>query len=117
MKKLLTSCICILLFCLFSPVNGQSVKYSKVKISLLQKSLQQIAALGIATDHGDFRKNVYFESDLSEAEIQQLAAAGFDYEIVVHDVAQYYRDRNMRTKQGRCSSHCHQFFKLHSVTY
>ena len=95
MKKLVILCIYAFIISLFTQVIGQAVQYSKVRISLAQHSMQQIAALGIATDHGDFRNNSYFESDLSESEIQQLAASGFDYEIVVQDVAQYYRDRNM----------------------
>lgn len=95
MKKFIILCFYALIISVFTEALGQAVQYSKVKISLTQQTMQQIAALGIATDHGDFRKNSYFESDLSETEIQQLAAAGFDYEIVVQDVVQYYRDRNM----------------------
>src|SRR5690606_2820674 len=64
--------------------------YSKVKIMIDSQGLQQLAELGVAVDHGNYKKNTFFITDLSEYEIQTVQAAGFAYEILIDDVKEYY---------------------------
>jgi hypothetical protein len=49
---------------------------------------------GICTDHGIHKKNKYFETDLSQSEINILEDLGFNYSIEINDVSQYYRNIN-----------------------
>lgn len=84
MKPLLMLCA---LFC-GTLLYGQ--QYSKVKIFTDSQGLQQLAELGVAVDHGTWKKNTFFITDLSEYEIQTVQAAGFSYEILIQDVKKYY---------------------------
>ncbi len=71
--------------------SAQSHIHSRVKIWTGEAGMRQLGAMGIETDHGDYRKNVWFISDFSESEIQKIAAAGFQYEILIEDVSSHYR--------------------------
>lgn len=90
MKKVFfTLCLSLLIFLTASAQE----KYSKVRISLLGKSIQQLAATGIAVEEGTFKKGVFLETDLSSSEIVKIAEAGFDYDIRITDVSKFYAQR------------------------
>ena len=82
----------VLSLLVFLGVSAQE-NYSKVRISLNGKNMQQLAATGIDVNEGIFKKGAYFETDLSSSEIAQLAEAGFDYEVRIADVSKYYAER------------------------
>jgi len=88
-KHLLTLLLCFLAFA----GSAQTQKYSRVKIWTGDAGLRKLSSLGIETDHGDYRKNVWFISDFSESEINRVAAAGFRYDIIIDDVSAYYRSQ------------------------
>ena len=67
--------------------------YSKVRIFLNGKTIQQLAATGIAIEEGSYKKGAYLETDLSETEMANVAEAGFKYEIHIADVSKYYAER------------------------
>lgn len=90
MKKVFfTLCLSLLIFLTASAQE----KYSKVRISLLGKSIQQLATTGIAVEEGTFKKGVFLETDLSSSEIVKIAEAGFDYDIRITDVSKFYAQR------------------------
>ncbi len=92
MKKL------IFLFLLLSSFAdyAQQAKHSRAKIFLNdnEKTLKNLAQLGLAVDHGENKKNVYFISDFSEHEINIAKEHGYTVEIIIDDVAKYYADQN-----------------------
>ncbi len=88
MKKLLSVSI---LFCLLAFAGSAQIsKYSRIKIWTGDAGMRKLSSLGIETDHGNFKKNFWFESDFSEYEISKIAAAGFKYEVVIDDTIEKY---------------------------
>ena len=88
-KEFFTLIISLLVFLAASAQDN----YSRVRIFLDGKSMQQLAATGIAIEEGTFKKGAYFETDLSSSEIARVVEAGFKYETRIADVAQFYADR------------------------
>jgi hypothetical protein len=89
-KEIITLVISLLIFL---GTNAQE-NYSKVRISLDGKNIQEIVAEGIDVTEGIYKKDVYFETDLSSSEINRIAAKDFEYEIRIADVSKYYAERS-----------------------
>lgn len=75
------------------------MNYSRVKISLANTSLSDLAALGLETDHGQVARGRFLINDFSEAEIALLARHGFDYEVLIPDVTAWYREQRQQPEQ------------------
>ncbi len=80
---------------------GQEQQYHRVKINTGKDGLARLAAAGIAVDHGSFKKEVYFISDLSDAEIAAVQSTGLTYTVLIPDVGAYYRERNSRQEAAK----------------
>jgi hypothetical protein len=70
-------------------------KYSRVKIYSTNQELQEIAELGIEVDHGTRKNNNWLITDISESQVELLKNNGFDVDIEIDDVTQYYIQRNL----------------------
>jgi hypothetical protein len=81
-------------------------EYSRAKIHTDSRGLQQLAELGIAIDHGHVKQDTYFISDLSVSEIQQVRDAGFEVDILIPDVKQFYIDRNAAASEPTRNTTC-----------
>ena len=79
----------------------QQEKYAEIKIHIDEKGLEKLAQLGLAVDHGIGKKGVFFIGDFSESELKQIEQAGFTYEILQADLANYYLERNTNTEEQR----------------
>lgn len=88
MKKLLL--LTILLWSSWSFAQD----YSRAKIYADSRGLQTLAELGIAIDHGTIKRETFFISDFSSAEIAAIRAAGFTVDILIEDVQAYYVNQN-----------------------
>ena len=80
-------------------VNGQAQEhYSRAKIYLGDKNhtMKNLAALGLAVDHGEYKKNTFFVSDFSAREIENAQNAGFRVEIIIDDVVKHYQEQNKK---------------------
>lgn len=76
-------------------LTAQQQKYHRAKIYYQNETqFHQLEQLGIPLDHGVHKKNVFFESDFSEEELQNARNIGAQVEIVIEDVRQFYLDRN-----------------------
>lgn len=92
MKKL---CISLLFLTLSVALFAQKEKYSRAKIYLdKEKNLQGLSQLGLAVDHGQHKKNMYFISDFSERELANVKANGYTVDILIDDVSAHYKDQN-----------------------
>jgi carboxypeptidase T len=101
MKKLL------LIASLSLSMLSQAQEYSRAKILTDSRGLQTLAELGVAVDHGTVKRETFFISDFSAAEIQLIKNAGFEVEILIPDVKQYYVDRNAtQTEPSRNATGC-----------
>jgi carboxypeptidase T len=72
--------------------------YSRAKINLDANghTLRDLSALGIAVDHGQYKKNTFFTSDFSGHEIELAKNAGFKVDIIIEDVVKHYQDQNKK---------------------
>ncbi len=86
-------------------LNAQKIKYSKVKIYATDEALYQLGNLGVAIDHGIRKKNTFFISDFSENEIQIMKEHGYQIEVLIDDVQEYYKEqlRAQPTKNANCT--------------
>ncbi|PKP51898.1 MAG: hypothetical protein CVT92_11440 [Bacteroidetes bacterium HGW-Bacteroidetes-1] len=74
--------------------NAQSEShFSRVKISLINKDIQQLAETGIDLTEGYLKTGVFLETDLSTKEINLVREAGFEIETLIEDVSAFYRER------------------------
>lgn len=84
----------ILLLLAFLAVNAQQeMRYARVKISLEGKEIGQLAQTGIDVTEGHYKAGVFLETDLSDAEIVAVEAAGFELTKIIDDVSAFYRER------------------------
>lgn len=85
---------CFFLIIIFAnQIKGQSLEksiYHKLKINITGRNIQDLTKAGIETDHGLYIKNRFFTSDFNEEEIEIIKNLGFEYEVLIDDVAQYY---------------------------
>ncbi len=72
--------------------------YSRAKVYLdnEQHSIKALSALGVAVDHGEYKKNTFFTTDFSAHELKTIRKAGFKVDILIKDVAKHYRDQNKK---------------------
>ncbi len=69
--------------------------YHRVKIFYDDiEQLKLIENAGIAIDHGFYKKETYFESDFSQAELETIKGLGFTTEISIDNVGAYYKNQN-----------------------
>jgi len=83
----------ILLF-ISSILFAQSENYSRIKIKLETKTIEELASLGLDAEHGDYQPGHYFTGDFSAKERQTITNAGFTFEVLISDVQAYYIDQN-----------------------
>lgn len=73
--------------------TSSAPEYSRVKIWLDGRSATELAKLGIDLSEGDYRKGVWFTSDLNAQTIAKINHAGFRTEILIGDVKSFYKNR------------------------
>lgn len=82
-----------LAFLLFSTLMiSQSTLYRRAKIDLKNKDINELAKIGVETDHGKFVPFRSLENDYSVEELELISEAGFEYEIVINDVVSHYQN-------------------------
>ena len=75
---------------------SQTEQYSRAKILFTpDKTILDVQRVGVAVDHGEYKKGVSFTSDFSDTEIEKLKQAGFTVEILIADVQKHYREQNI----------------------
>jgi hypothetical protein len=95
--------LCLVLLLLASvSLLGQnpSEKYHRTRIRLEGHSMQELASLGLEVDHGEYVVGRHLTNDFSESELRQLTEAGFEYEILISDMKDYYTNRERRIAEN-----------------
>ncbi len=102
-----STAVVALLF-LFQCANAQKKEqFSRAKIYLDNShTINGLSSMGLAVDHGEHKKNTFFVSDFSAAEIQQARDAGYKVEIEIADVSKHYRDQNKKKAEKTTSTSC-----------
>ncbi len=93
MKKL-AFLIALTLSIFITQANENKKIYSRVKIQLENRDLTELAELGIALQANEFKAGQFFTGEFSSSELKIISEAGFEYEILIHDMTQYYQSRN-----------------------
>lgn len=85
----------VLFFFLFASISMSAQQYSRVKI-LLDKdhTIQDLGALGLEVDHGNYAPFKHFIHEFSDKEIKQIEAAGFQLQVLIEDLEAYYVNQN-----------------------
>jgi carboxypeptidase T len=72
---------------------AEQPRYSRVKI-FPDRDLSELGVLGLPMDNMEFKPGEYLLGEYSEHELKKLDAAGVPYEVLIWDMAYFYRARN-----------------------
>lgn len=86
----------VLLFCVYGAFAQKQERYSRAKVFLnaTDHTIRDLSGLGVAVDHGEYKKNTFFITDFSASELKAMRKAGFRVQIIIKDVSKHYRDQN-----------------------
>lgn len=88
----------LFVFCIsLTNAQEQPGKFSRLKISLEEKTLEELARLGLETDHGTIKQGSYIINDYSFEEQKLLKAKGVGFKILIDDVGRHYVDQNHKS--------------------
>lgn len=79
----------ILFLFLFTSLSAQH--FNSVKIDLKDRSIVELAKLGLDVEHGIFAKGKHFTGVFSDKELMTIEQAGFQYEVLIEDLSNYRR--------------------------
>ncbi len=96
MQKLFSLAALLLLFCCLA--NAQQQKYSRVKVYADKYQTAQLAAMGVAADHGETKRGHWFITDLSADEMNIVKSAGLSFDVLIDDVPLFYLNQNLNLK-------------------
>lgn len=84
-----------MLLCCVVALRAQTTqeRYSRVEIALTGKDIRSLAALGIETDHGKYLPGRSLTTEISETELKQVQAAGFQVKVLIPDLQQWHREQ------------------------
>ncbi len=93
--------LCLALLCCSLQLNAQELNetYHRARVRLEGKSIQEISALGLETDHGEYVPGRHLTNDFSTQELRLLDENGFGYEILIEDVVDYYQSPERRATE------------------
>jgi hypothetical protein len=104
--KFCFSFIVVFLCIVFANGQSTSLKYSRVKVDLQERTLSELALLGLETDHGTVRPGQYIVNEYSELELSLLRSNGFAYKTLIEDVSKYYVDQNLNASSRGADVNC-----------
>ena len=101
-------CLALWLFSLtlFAQAPIEKSDYSRIRVFLGEKSIEDLARLGVEVDHGIFRKGAYIENDYSRKEMDLMKSSGFKYEVLIDDVQAYYQSPHAFAKIQNRGANC-----------
>ncbi|MGH1433560.1 MAG: M14 family zinc carboxypeptidase [Lewinella sp.] len=82
--------LCILSTQLLFAQNADT--YHRARVRLEGHTIQELSALGVETDHGEYVPHRHLTNDFSSTDLNRLAEAGFIYEVLIRDVQDFYSD-------------------------
>lgn len=85
---------------------GCAQTYHKAKIYANNHELSLLSEKGVCVDHGEIKKNHFIISDFSENELKKATDLGLNYDIIIHDVANYYQNQNNEASRSANRSSC-----------
>jgi carboxypeptidase T len=83
-----------LMFFLSFQLAAEPSKYARLKILMEGRELNELGETGIALQGLEYRPGLYVIGEYSQEEQKLLAEAGFLFEVLIDDMAEYYVGRN-----------------------
>ncbi|NUQ24603.1 MAG: immune inhibitor A [Saprospiraceae bacterium] len=80
--------------------------YSRLRIDLSQRTLAELAALGIDADHGIHAPGRFFIGDFSAREGAMMQEAGWSTEVLIADVQAWYVEQSRQPAPSRDGGIC-----------
>ncbi|MBN3035120.1 MAG: immune inhibitor A [Bacteroidales bacterium] len=75
-------------------LTAQPEQFSRVRVGASPDILLQLARAGIPVEEGVMKTGDFFETDLSQTEIDNLSMSGVQVEVLFRDISAYYSERN-----------------------
>lgn len=92
MKKLFS--LLLISFLISATIFAQDENYLRLRIHADKQQLKELLQAGVAIDHGVFDKNALL-CELSQKDLVTIKDLGIDFEILISDMAEFYRERNI----------------------
>ncbi len=106
MKKLL-SILCILCIYAFAKAQQTPLTYHKAKIYLSSShTLQNLKNIDVAVDHVVHKEGTFVISDFSTDEINLARQSGYKVDILINDVASFYKSQSNRSQSQQQNTSC-----------
>lgn len=80
--------------------------YSRLRVDLSQRTIAELAALGIDADHGIHAPGRFFIGDFSAREYEIMTQAGWTVEVLIADVQSWYVAQNRQAPADRSGGGC-----------
>ncbi len=99
-------CLLVIVFSVGAFAQQQHYSRAKIYFDKTGHNMRSLAALGVAADHGEYKKNTFFISDFSENELKLAKDAGFRVEILIADVVKHYQEKDKKKVEKTTSITC-----------
>lgn len=99
----------LLLLCGLWPLLAYSQtpeRYVRVQVPLKHKSITELAALGIETDHGIYLPGRSFTTEMAASDLEKIKAAGFEVRVLVPDLQAWLEARSQRAATEARTAPC-----------
>jgi carboxypeptidase T len=107
MEKLIKHLLSSTFLLLSIILNAQQERYSRAEIFFDdQHSIQMLGALGLEIEHGQLKRNYSITSDFSTSELALVQQNGFQIDIHIEDVAQFYINQNNNSRGTGNTDNC-----------
>ena len=90
-------------------MHAQTLKYSRVNVDLTTGDPREFAQGGFDLEHGLYLPNRLYISDMSEFEIEQVRAMGFELKVLIDDVQQHYAEQSAQRTQPYCQEYNYEY--------
>ena len=102
--------LCVLILCIAVIGYGQTPsKYSRVEVDLTTGNQKDFSTAGLDLEHGIYLPHRMYIGDLADWEIDLVRELGFDVEIRIEDVGEYYANQNATRAPLSCQQYDYQY--------
>ena len=105
MRALLCCVISICLLPLQAQQQGSTTLVSRAQIHITPENASLVPQMGLDLTHGTYIPGKYVITDLASWQVEQIRALGFDVDILIEDVTQYYQTRTAERRGIVCEDH------------
>ncbi len=87
-------------------LHAQQERHVRARVDLRERTLQQLAALGLEIEHGLLAPGQFWEAELSVSELEAIQKAGYKTEVIIPDLLAQYLDQQRQTNVQERNYQC-----------